>query len=322
MKRTSVLLSLALAGVMMVTAPEADAKRLGGGKSVGMQRQAPAKPADTSPPPSQQAGQAPAGAPTQAAPMAGAAAPAAAAAATAGKRNWLGPVAGIAAGLGIAALFSHMGWGEGLANFMTMALLAIVAVVAIRFLMRRFAGGGARPALQPAGAGAPFGGAMGRVDEPPMQRQALQPVPAAGVGAGAAVGAPATAAAPVAVPGGMDAADFERVAKQLFIRLQAVNDAGAVDDLRKFTTPELFAALRLDVLERGAAAQQTDVVQLDARVIDAETSADRWTVSVRFTGLIREQAEAGAERFDETWHFVRPADGSAEWAIAGIQNNG
>nr|HET7858121.1 Tim44 domain-containing protein [Caldimonas sp.] len=45
----------------------------------------------------------------------------------------------------------------------------------------------------------------------------------------------------------------------------------------------------------------------------------RQVVSVRFHGLIREEAEAGATPFDEVWHLVRPGDGSREWAIAGIQ---
>jgi predicted lipid-binding transport protein (Tim44 family) len=42
-------------------------------------------------------------------------------------------------------------------------------------------------------------------------------------------------------------------------------------------------------------------------------------VSVRFHGLIREEPDSGTAPFDEVWHLVRPADGSREWAIAGIQ---
>jgi predicted lipid-binding transport protein (Tim44 family) len=90
-----------------------------------------------------------------------------------------------------------------------------------------------------------------------------------------------------------------------------------VDDLRKFTTPELFASLRLDLQERGTAKQQTDVVQLDAEVADvARDGMGQDVVSVRFAGLIREEAEAAAQPFAELWHLVRPVGG--EWAIAGI----
>ena len=115
-----------------------------------------------------------------------------------------------------------------------------------------------------------------------------------------------------------DSEGFERVARMLFIRLQAANDAGNVADLRSFTTPELFASLRLDLQDRGNATQQTDVVQLQARITEAVQEAELQIVSVRFDGLIREEAGAAAAPFDEVWHFVRPTDGSRDWAIAGI----
>jgi predicted lipid-binding transport protein (Tim44 family) len=305
----SLLIALALAvGSTLALAPmDAGAKRLGGGKAAGMQRQTPAKPADATP-----------GTPATpaAAPGAQAAAPAAAgAAAAAGKRSWMGPLAGLAAGLGLAALFSHLGMGEGLANFVMIALLVVVAFVAIRFLMRRFAGGQRPGGLQMAGAGAPVGGLDTRAEPSAttgLQRQALAPQAVT-----PAVGGTPAGQATLALPGGVDPADFARIAKQVFIRLQAANDAGDVDDLRRFTTPELFASLRADLLERGAAKQQTDVVQLDAEVVDVAQDGGRDVVSVRFHGLIREQAEAGAEPLNEVWHLVRPTTGG-DWAIAGI----
>jgi predicted lipid-binding transport protein (Tim44 family) len=308
-------LSVAVAAVSLGLAPsDADARRLGGGKAAGMQRQAPPANANTATPPST------ANAPTAAAAPA-AATTGAAAAAAAPKRSWMGPLAGLAAGIGLAALFSHLGMGEGLANFMMMALLAVAAFVAIRFIMSRFAGGGARRSAGPqlAGAGAPMGGwqpqpAAQPATQPtaqpvPMQRNALQDAP---------VATGATAPAAITLPGGMAAGDFERLAKMVFIRMQAANDAGNVDDLRKFTTPELFASLRLDLQERGAGQQQTDVVQIDAQVVETAQEKGQDIVSVRFSGLIREAAEAGAEPFNELWHLVRPADGSGDWAIAGI----
>lgn len=329
MKHLLIALSMAVAAVSLSLAPgDADAKRLGGGKAAGMQRQAP--PPSTSP---NTANATPAAAPTA---QAGTAAAAAGTAAAAGKRSWMGPLAGLAAGLGIAALFSHLGMGEGLANFVMIALLAVVAFVAIRFVMSRMGGkargsmGGQGPQL--AGAGAPLGtgGGSDKVWSPqpvaqpaPMERNAFgAPIErnALGEPMGAAVGTAAAAApaTPVALPGGMPAADFERLAKMVFIRMQAANDAANLDDLRKFTTPELFASLRLDLQERGAAKQVTDVVQIDAQVVEVAQEKGQDIVSVRFQGLIREAADAGTEPFNELWHLVRPADGSGEWAIAGI----
>jgi predicted lipid-binding transport protein (Tim44 family) len=225
-------------------------------------------------------------------------------AAAAPRRSWMGPIAGLAAGLGIAALASHLGFGEELANFLTIALLAMVAIFVVRWLMRRFANPAAQAPRGMQFAGMPAGAV------PPMQAPAM-PL-ASGSGS-------ATAAA--AVPAGFDAAGFARIAKMIFIRLQAANDSGDLDDLRAFTTPEMFAALRLDLQERQGAAQQTDVVQIDADVLEVAEETQRQLVSVRFHGLIREQRDTAAAPFDEVWHLVRPRDGSREWAIAGIQQS-
>jgi predicted lipid-binding transport protein (Tim44 family) len=244
----------------------------------------------------------------------------------------MGPIAGLAAGLGLAALFSHLGMGEGLANFVMLALLAMAAFFVIRLLMRRFAGGASQqqPPMAMAGAGAGAGISPRPapptqfVDERPgMQREALAPTigsdlkPPLAV-PGLAGAAAATAAAPK-LPAGFDTEAFERLAKMIFIRLQAANDSADLNDLRAFTTPELFSSLRLDLQDRDGVAQQTDVVTVDAQLVDYAEEGESQVVSVRFQGLLREQAGAEAAPFDEVWHLVRPLDGSRNWAIAGIQ---
>ena len=295
-----------------------EAKRLGGGGSSGMQRNMPAK-------------SAPDAVPAKPATPAAAAAPGAAAApAAAAKRSWMGPIAGLAAGLGIAALMSHLGMGEAMGNFLMMALLAVVAVVAIRFLMKRFGGSGNKPAFAGAGAGAGsmFGGAQSPSNAPGavlnnnMFRSAEPALGNASASSGSAAFAPA-ALAPAAtqnhVPADFDTEGFERIAKMIFIRMQTANDAADLNDLRNFTTPEMFASVRLELQERGSAAQQTDVVKVDAQVLDVAQEAERQVVSVRFHGLIREEKDGTAADFDEVWHLVKPVDDSRSWAIAGIE---
>ncbi len=268
---------------------DAEARRFGGGKSSGFQRDTPARPAEA--PVQRQATPAPT-------------APNAGAAAAASRPSWLAPVAGLAAGLGLAALASHLGFGEELASFMLIALLVIAAIFVVRLLARRASGPGLQR-MATAGAGA---GATAPAWAPPV---------AAPGGAGAApLATPAPASA---LPADFDRAGFERVAKAIFIRMQAAHDAADLDDLRQFTTPELFAEVRLDLQERGAAPNHTDVVQVDAEVLDLTQEAGRQIVSVRYHGLIREEQGAAAHDFDEIWHLVRPLDDSRGWAIAGIQ---
>ena len=313
----SLALALALVVASTATLPiVAEARRLGGGGAVGMQRSVPPRAAPEALParPATPTAQ-PAAVP-----------PTAAAAAAAPKRSWLGPIAGLAAGLGIAALMSHLGFGAGFGNIIMMVLLAVVGFALIRFLMRRFmpsTPAAANGGMQLAAAGAPAPNApVSFPDERPAQFRGLQTgsdIPRELASVGAPLAATAALVAAARLPADFDAPAFERIAKMIFIRLQAANDSGDQGDLRAFTTPEMFAHLKLDLQERGAAAQQTDVERVDAEVLDVVSEDDRQIVSVRFHGLIREQVGAAAEPFDEVWHLVKPADGSREWAIAGIQ---
>lgn len=267
----------------------ADAARMGGGKSVGMQRQAvtpkPAAPAQQAAP---------------AAPQAPTAAPAPAATP---KRNWLGPIAGLAAGLGIAALLSHFGMGEGLANALMIGLLVMAAVVVFRLLFRRSSQSPASSEpLQYAGAGNAPGNAI-------PSHQAAFP--------GGQANEPATSVG--SIPAGFDVEGFLRVAKLNFVRLQASHDAGNMNDIREFVSPELFAEISLQISERGAVAQRTDVVTLNAELLEVVTEGERHVASVCFTGMIRETADAAAAPFSEVWHLSKPVVGGSGWVVAGIQ---
>ncbi|WP_306602862.1 Tim44 domain-containing protein [Azonexus sp.] len=285
---------------------DAEAKRLGGGGSSGMQRQAaPANNNVTS---------APSKPSTAAAPQAQP------------KRSWMGPLAGLAAGLGLAALASHLGFGEELANFMMIALLGVVVIAAIGFFMRKKAAAAAAAqghGMQYAGAGANFNATPGnnaRPDFTPAGGSSYAPA-AAGAVAGAATGAAMAANGSTSgnIPADFDVDGFVRNAKVNFIRLQAANDAGNLDDIREFTSPEMFAEIKLAIAERKGASQETDVLHLDAQVIDVAEEGNRYIVSVHFSGEIREERNAAPENFSEIWHMSKPVDGNRGWVIAGIQ---
>ena len=72
-------------------------------------------------------------------------------------------------------------------------------------------------------------------------------------------------------------------------------------------------------LDRGAADQATEVIQLDTEVLDVADEAAQQVVSVRFRGLVREEAGADPVAFDEVWHLVKPHGDGSNWLIAGIE---
>ena len=264
-------------------APDADAKRLGGGSSVGKQRtitQPAAKP------PAQQA-QAPAATPATPAPQ------------PSGMSRWLGPLAGLAIGAGLASMFMGNGLGGlGGAFGSILMILALAAAAFFVFRMLRSKQQTEQP-LQYAGAGA-------------TAAPSAQPDLSTGFG-GAAPAAPAALAAS-RFPPGFNAEQFAHHAKLNFTQVQAANDKCDLSTMRSFMAPELYAQIEAEIKARGVTPQKTEVLEV-------VPEGDVYVASVSFSGMIREQSDATAAPFSEIWHLEKPQNGSSGWLITGIQQN-
>ena len=296
------ILFLALAAVLLaslVAAADADAKRLGGGRSLGTQRQSVAPPSSSSGPAANPVMPAQPGAA-----MAKPAAPAAAA--PSGASRWLGPIAGIAAGLGLAALLSHFGLPEGFASFLLLGLLVVGAIVAFRmFAARR----GTPAAATTSFSGMATAGPRPVIDAMPSRVEPVlaPPQPAA----------PSTNFAKP-VPSGFDTAGFLRESKNQFRRLQTAWDAGDRKTLADVMTPEMLAEIGRDLDGRDM-HHATEIVSLDAEMMEVTTEAGAHWASVRFTGLVREDGAPQPTSLDEIWNLTKPIDGSSGWLLAGIR---
>lgn len=118
------------------------------------------------------------------------------------------------------------------------------------------------------------------------------------------------------LPDGSEPATFLRFARQRFNHIQAMNNATNIEEIRKYFTPDMYQAIYSDV------ANNTDVAEfsnLTANVVDQSTENGQYVVSVRFTGTVSEDLNALPQPFTEIWHFVKPAGSSDEWLVAGIQ---
>ncbi|CAH2897575.1 TIM44-like domain-containing protein [Paraburkholderia strydomiana] len=304
-KVTRGTVALGLAGVLALgalAANDAQAKRVGGSQSIGRQSQmaSPSAPAQRSQQaqPAQQAAQAPA--------------------ATPARNRWLGPLAGLAAGFGIAALLSSLGLGAGLAqmlsNVLLIGLVVVAGVMLFRFIANRRRpdlayGHGAANRSQTNGS--PLHNQPGHARPDTnffgMQRAATNPA-----------GATGTVTAPVQ-PLGLDQAELVALAKNMFMRLQGAWDRNEQGDLFELTTPEMFAQIKRDLESRGSEPNRTEVPQLEAEVLGVENTADETLVSVRFYGQMREDGAAAVQPFQEVWNIVRSVQGDQAWRLAGIQ---
>jgi len=215
-----------------------------------------------------------------------------------GASRWLGPIAGIAAGLGLAALLSHFGLPEGFASFLLLGLLALGLVLVYRMMTARRA----TAAASYSGGGAGMGG---RVIDAAPARIEPQLVPA-----------PAKVAKQL--PPGFDATGFLREAMLQFRRLQAAWDAGDRKALRNVMTSAMAEEIVRDLDQRGS-HESTQIVSLNAEMLEVTTEAGMHWASVRFTGLVREDGAPQPTSLDEVWNLCKPVDGSSGWLLAGIR---
>jgi predicted lipid-binding transport protein (Tim44 family) len=303
MKLKSLLtMALALLVAGLLSMPEsAEAKRFGGGGSIGKQSQS--MPRQAQPPQQAQAparGQPQTAAPGQRAPQTG------------GASRWLGPLAGLAAGGLLASLF----FGDAFQGFQIMDFLMIVLlVVGGIFLFRMLRRGRAAPSAfgAPSPTPAPAGGAYARGSAAGGPRTGGL-VPSGSLGA-----TPPRAAGSDQFPHWFDGPSFIAGAKGHFVQLQSAWDQGDLESIREYVTPELFGELQQERARLGG-PQQTEVVRLQAELLTLQREGDLAVASIRFSGLIREDAQGAAEPFNEVWHVQHLwAGAEGDWYIAGIQ---
>lgn len=319
----TLLLAVVLVGVFTF---DAEARRLGGGKSMGRQSsnvtQRQATPPAAAP-----------GNPSQSAATAGAAGAGTAAAGAAARKPWGAMVGGLAAGLGLAWLAHSLGLGPAFANFLLFMLLGVVILAVIGMIRRSRAGAqGQGLAYQGAGAANPV---TPRQYNPtkvgndasarPWEGQAAQfDAGAAGAAGGSMIGSALSGSQSWGVPADFDIAGFTEAAKRNFITLQDAWDRSDIPALRAMMTDDMLTEIQSQLAERERTAtpgqvNKTDVVMLEAQLLGIEELDDAYMASVEFSGMIREDASAGPSPFREVWNMTKPRSGRGGWLVAGVQ---
>ena len=320
MKVWALVLAVTLALTSVV---DAEAARLGGGRSVGKQSSnvirreaAPAAPVA----PVQNTTNATRPAPT--------AAPAPAAAP---RRPWGAMLGGLAAGLGLAWLAHSLGLGAEMGQFLMIALLVLAGMVLWGVFRARksanAASSGSPYAFQ--GAAAPIAPSVYRPENVgndasarPFERSNVLPLEASG-GSTSMIGSALAGPQGWGVPAGFDAEGFLRAAKNNFITLQSAWDRSDIASLRAMMTDTMLGEIQSQLNERelhiGAQINKTDVVMLDAKLLGIEDLGNDYMASVEFSGMIREEPSAGPSPFREVWNMTKPKSGASGWLVAGVQ---
>ena len=323
--------ALLVAILLVTTLPEAEARRMGGGGSMGRQSSnVTQRQATPNTPPA---------APAQNAKNAAAKPGAAGAAAAAPKKPWGAMLGGLAAGLGLAWLAHSLGMGEGFGQILMFALLAMAALAIFKMVMRSRKGavpavqGGAPFAFQGAGATSPEAATVPRNYSPDKVGNDASARPWEGNGmafdaarqnqGGSMIGSALAGSQNWGVPEGFDAAGFIEAAKRNFATLQAAWDRSDVDTLRSMMTDGMLGEIRTQLAEReshrGDQPNHTEVLMIEAQLLGIEDVGDAYMASVEFSGMIREEPSSGPSPFREVWNMTKAKAGATGWLVAGVQ---
>lgn len=293
----------------------AEAKRFGGGKSFGYNKQ-------VAPKSYNKQSTAPKAAPASTAPKAGAAGRPAS-----GASKWLGPLAGLAAGGLLAAMIFGDGF-EGLQIF-DILLFALIAFVLFKLFTRRVRSN-SQQAYQSAYAEQEYRQPEVKRSQANAFRQTQEQAPVNTANNGGSIfgadledgvgqGVSDHAQFLNEIPAWFDEAGFVEGAKSHFMALQKAWDNVDLSEIESYCTPELYAALEQELRGVPAGENKTVVDTLDAEIATMAVDGDYFVVSMRFTGFIQEDVAQGAHAFSEIWHIRRLANDEGNWQVAGIQ---
>lgn len=265
-----------------MTVPDAEARRMGGGKSFGSAPMHKSKPAQRQTP--QQ----------QATPRNQQQNPAA----SSGASRWLGPLAGIAAG----GLLASMLFGDGFQGLQLFDILifGLIAFVLFKLFSRRNAGAMQR---QPHPVNAP-------VETPAQQNWPAQ----------AGTAQPLEQPITLQAPAWFDADSFLKGAEEHFYTLQRHWRDGDTAGMAEYLDPIVLQQM-LATRAEAPPSSNGFVEELEVRLEGVEQRDGRTIATVGFTGLDRDFPADEGERFDESWRLERADGDNQPWIISGIRQN-
>lgn len=117
------------------------------------------------------------------------------------------------------------------------------------------------------------------------------------------------------IPASFDTETFLKGAKSLYIRLQEAWDERDLDDIAQFTAPSIFTEIQKQFKE-DPTPSKTEILLIEATVIEVKQVGDEEQVSVLFDVDMREDNESGHAK--EIWNFTKVAQ-SGSWKLDGIQ---
>jgi len=130
---------------------------------------------------------------------------------------------------------------------------------------------------------------------------------------------PAAAATPP-IPPGFDQGEFMKGAQMIYTRMQSAWDKRDLEDIRKFTSPEVYAEIQRQA-QADPQPSRTEILLVNARLLEVRSVDNQEIASVHYDVMMREgDADKVAKQVREVWHFSRDEKAAGSfWRLEGIQ---
>jgi predicted lipid-binding transport protein (Tim44 family) len=122
-----------------------------------------------------------------------------------------------------------------------------------------------------------------------------------------------------AIPPGFNSEEFLKGAKAAYNRLQDSWNKRDLEDIRLFTSPEVWEEIKRQVMEEPDGGK-TEIILVNAKLLEVNSEGDDTVASVYFDVLMRESAEEQRpKQVREVWHFSKKEVSDSFWRLEGIQ---
>lgn len=281
----NILLAVFMMGFTVgIIVPEAEAKRLGGGFSLGKSYSSPKKATSS---------------PAQKKP------PAQNVASNGAKKSGFGGMGGMLGGLLAGGLLASLFMGGAFDSIQTMDIVMIVAFTFIAFKLFTIIRKGQ---MAPS-----YAGTQHRSMEPaqsPANMHQFTPMSAANT---------QLSEPNLVLPVWFNKVTFLDGAREHFTYLQSAWDIQNWTEIATYTSQELLEQLKKE-RTKYPSQQQTEVMSVMSELINFIDNDDHVVASIHFYGWLKESGDQQASEFSEVWHLTRNmTEENASWHIVGIE---
>ncbi len=123
----------------------------------------------------------------------------------------------------------------------------------------------------------------------------------------------------IVLPKAFNEQDFLNGAKSAFKRLQAAWDQRDLAEVRSLCTDKVFAEIQSQ-LQKTDSINHTDVLRIDAELLEVREVGNELEAVVLFDTIMRENLNAQPEQVREVWTFIKPKNSlQTKWYLDGLQ---